>query len=159
VKSAIKCFRDVCFKRTTIISKRWSRIVDSDHPVYCSFYILSRSKFIGHVMAKQLQATPSSSRDRCVAAYCPLLCIHICIRHVDVHYYRTNPAKISALWPNSTHKKAHPQIPCPKLQKVDCWPVPPSSRTSSGMHAISKMILTRVGFEPTPFRTSVLEEP
>jgi hypothetical protein len=105
----------------TVIACRWVWVIDIDHLLYCSFCIMPRTKFIWHVIAKQLQATPSSSKDRCVTAYCPLLCMNLCMRRMYVHNSRTNPAKISAFRPNAIHKKVHPTNPMFKIVKSLFW--------------------------------------
>jgi hypothetical protein len=60
----------------------------------------------------------------------------------------------------TTHKKkkkGSTQNPSPKSQTLDFAPIPPPFYSSSGIHQRAKEIVTRVGFEPTPFRTSVLD--
>jgi hypothetical protein len=55
--------------------------------------------------------------------------------------------------PSLAHKKSIRKFHVQNCQKMI------SFLTDSSIHLTSKRILTRVGFEPTPFRTSVLDEP
>jgi hypothetical protein len=74
--------------------------------------------------------------------------VHIYMHQTHVRAQLSRGARQDSSFPAKFH-----------AQKDDFLFVPPCSQIESGMHAMSKTIVTRVGFEPTPFRTSVLEEP
>jgi hypothetical protein len=84
------------------------------------------------------------------------LCVHNICASI---YARTKPAKAFLPSQASRTKKVTHKSHVQNLQKLIVGPFYHLSPVQRDSDTTSKSILTRVGFEPTPFRTSVLEEP